>query len=81
MTKTMTVLDSTLLRALSLAWEAQWPIVEREKMHKELKGALAAYARECKSKKQPPHAQLVNCVQWELDTYNRGNRSGGASDV
>lgn len=66
--KTITELDSTLLRVLSLAWEAQSALVERERMHKELKSALAAYLRDCKAAKRAPHAQLVNCVEWELDT-------------
>ena len=69
MTKTMTVLDSTLLRALELAWEAQIPALQGEQVHTELKNALATYARECKAQKQPPHAQLVNCVQWELEVW------------
>lgn len=71
MRKRITVLDSTLLRSLSLAWEAQFPLVERDRLHKELKSALSAYVRECKTAKQAPHAQLVNCAQWELDAYKR----------
>ena len=71
MKRTVTVLDSKLLRTLSLAWEAQFPRVERDQMHKELKSALASYARQCKTAKQRQHAQLVNCAQWELEMYNR----------
>ncbi len=75
MTKTVTVLDSTLLRAMSLAWEAQFPVLEGEKLHKDLQKALAAYARDCKAQKQKPHAGLVTCAQWELDTWQREQQS------
>ncbi len=69
MTKTMTVLDSTLLRALSRAWEAQLPVLDGVRVHKDLTEALASYARQCKAQKQRPHARLVACTQWELETW------------
>lgn len=79
MKRTVTVLDGELLRTLSLAWEAQFPSVEREELHKELKKALATYVRDCKTKKQRPHAQLVTCAQWELDAWK--NEEEGLREV
>ena len=79
MKRTVTVLDGELLRTLSLAWEAQFPTVERERLHKELKKALSAYVRDCKAKKQRPHAQLVACVEWELKTWK--NEEEGLREV
>ena len=76
MKRRITVADGKLLRVLSLAWEAQFSRVERERMHKELKGALAAYVRECKAAKQNPNAQLVNCAEWELDAFKREEEGG-----